>query len=128
MDHQFNPIYNMPIDQKKELEEQRKILSDLLETIKTQQGTIASLTAVTAKQSKSINSLLRETQKQGKHASRIGNLSLTFSILAVAFAGIAVWFSLQDFHSDKLWQQEQTGILKEIRELIQPGIEAGSSK
>ena len=118
MDSFFDHVFNMPLEEKKAFEDQQKALNALLETITIQQNTITTLTAITSKQTKSINALLGETKKQGKRSSRIGFLSLVFSILAVLFAGLAVWFSLQDFNSDKVWQQEQTEILEQIKESI----------
>ena len=131
-DHFFSPIYNMPKEQKKAFEEQLKVLNRQQETIrslvettrdqlkifKQQQETIESLVETTEKQATLVKSLLNETEKQGKRSGIQGKLSLIFAIAAVLIAGLAAWFSFQDFKSDEIWQHEQIKILEEIRQSI----------
>jgi len=104
----------MPLDQKKAFDEQQKALRE-------QQQTITTLLAITAKQSKAVGGLLEETREQGKRSGRQGTLSLILAISAIAIAGVAAWFSYQNYKSDEVWQQEQIGVLKDIRDSIDIG-------
>lgn len=107
----YNPIYNMPIEQK-------KAFADQLKAIEQQQETIKSLIVTTERQATVIKDLLSETEKQGKRSGIQGGLSLIFSIVAVLIAGVAAWSSIMSFKSDAIWQQEQIGVLEEIRQSI----------
>lgn len=108
-----HPIYNMPVEQKEAFENQLKALNK-------QQETIKSLIETTERQATIVKDLLNETEKQGKRSGFQSKLSLICSIAAIVIAGIALWFSLQDFKSDEVWQQEQIRVLKEIRKSIKP--------
>lgn len=113
MENFFNPMFNMPIEQKKAFENQ-------LKAIEQQQEMIKSLVITTEKQALVIKELLNETEKQGKRSSIQGRLSLFFSIAAVIVAGVAAWSSIRSSEIDLTWQQQQINVLEEIQRLITP--------
>ncbi len=127
MDGFYSPIHNIPEEQKKAFDDQLKALQQQHETIRylimsteKQAKVIKGLLRLTEQQGKIVRGLLNETEKQGKRSGIQGVLSLTFSIVALLIAGLAVWFSFRDFKSDEVWQQEQIGVLEEIRQSINP--------
>ena len=55
-------------------------------------------------------------EKSRRNTRKVSWATFLTAFLALIVASVAMWFSIEDYNSDKYWRHDQLSVLKEIRD------------